>query len=163
MRQALFAAIPAAVALVLAVGWARRRWVIVTVDGESMVPAYPPGERIRVLRVRAAAIRTGDVVVFERPPDGRRGDAGGPRRPAASGVEGAGRWMIKRAAAVPGDLVPPAAVPFPVRAGERVPAGMYVLLGDNTAASFDSRMFGYVPAARILGVAAGDQGRGSSG
>jgi signal peptidase I len=36
-----------------------------------------------------------------------------------------------------------------------VPAGNYLLLGDNAADSNDSRSFGYVPAADILGVAAG--------
>jgi signal peptidase I len=47
------------------------------------------------------------------------------------------RFLIKRIAALPGDLVPGAARDADVM--DRVPVGRLVLLGDNTNASFDSR------------------------
>jgi signal peptidase I len=37
-------------------------------------------------------------------------------------------------------------------AGTPVPAGQLVLLGDNRAASTDSRHWGYAPVDRVLGV-----------
>jgi signal peptidase I len=52
-------------------------------------------------------------------------------------------WMIKRVAALPGDLT---------AKGDRVPPGKFVVLGDNPAGSYDSRVFGYCPADRLLGV-----------
>jgi type IV secretory pathway protease TraF len=93
-----------------------------------MLPKLTPGQRVRVRRKPPAAVRAGDVVLAEAP------------RPRTYQI-------IKRAVAVPGD-------PAPDGRGE-VPPGMYVLLGDNSAASFDSRHFGYLPARHILGVVSG--------
>jgi signal peptidase I len=131
----------------LALAWARRRWLIVTVDGVSMSPTLTPGDRLLARRAPPAVIRTGDIVVAERP-------AGSmwTTDPQAT----VRRWMIKRAVAVPGDPVPRTRIPALAHDGHgAVPRGMYVLLGDNLADSFDSRIFGYVPATRILGVVAG--------
>jgi signal peptidase I len=61
--------------------------------------------------------------------------------------------MIKRLAALPGESVPPMAVPADTGPGaEVVPPRMLVLLGDNPDSSYDSREFGYFPAERLLGV-----------
>ncbi|WP_018352563.1 S26 family signal peptidase [Longispora albida] len=115
----------------------RLRFVAVTVEGLSMEPTFAAGDRVLVRRVRVGAVRAGQVVVA-RPPEG---------------LPGAG-WLIKRAVAVPGDVVPREAVAA-LRdvPEERVPAGALVLLGDNAAVSFDSRKCGYFLEGQLLGVA----------
>ncbi|WP_262401735.1 S26 family signal peptidase, partial [Actinomadura sp. CNU-125] len=66
---------------------------------------------------------------------------------------GRGGGSSRRAAALPGDPVPgTVAAAAGVRAGSPVPAGRLVVLGDNAAASFDSRDCGYFDADRLLGV-----------
>jgi len=110
------------VAVALASGvWVRRRLVVVVVEGPSMLPTLQPGDRVLVRRTSLARIRSGQVVVLRRP---------GPQA-----------WMIKRAAAVPGE-------PWDDRP---VPAGWLAVLGDNPDSSADSREFGLVPAASVLG------------
>ncbi|WP_163569602.1 S26 family signal peptidase [Fodinicola feengrottensis] len=52
-------------------------------------------------------------------------------------------WLIKRAVALPGDVVP---AEVPHLAGARVPADRFVVLGDNSARSYDSRRVGYLHA-----------------
>ena len=125
-------------AAVLAV---RLRYVEVRIAGTSMSPAYEPGDRVLVRRVRARALRVGDVVVVEKPeavgvwPAARR--------------RGARQWVIKRVAALPGDPVPPS-----VRVAQRVvPPGELVVLGDAGRYSFDSKQHGFYPLSRVLGVA----------
>jgi signal peptidase I len=117
-------------AAVPAVWWLRRQLLVVTVDGISMQPTYSPGDRLLVRRVRPGAIRRGQVVVV-----------------AKSGP-GDDELIVKRAAALPGDPVP-AGIPVPDR---MVPAGRLVVLGDNPAASYDSRAMGYVAARALIGV-----------
>lgn len=113
--------------------WLRRRYIVVTVDGPSMEPTYRHGDRVLVRRIRVGAVHRGQVVVL----DGNVGEL----------------KLIKRAVAVPGDLVPRAEVPALRDAEENaVPADQLVVLGDNTAHSHDSRHFGYVSAQRLLGV-----------
>lgn len=102
----------------------RRRIVVVTITGDSMRPTYRPGDRVFVRRSDPRDLKRGQVVVLERP-------------------FASGDWIIKRVAALPGDMVP---------AGNVVPPGKLVVLGDNPAASVDSRQFGYCPADRLLGV-----------
>ena len=123
----------------------RRRVVIVTVFGPSMQPALRAGDRVLVRRTEAGGLRAGQIVVIERPGlDGRWDTA--PAGQPASGRE----WIIKRLAAVPGDLCPDGVAR--TAAGLTVPPGRFVVLGDNTANSLDSRTFGYIPAERLLGV-----------
>ncbi|MEO3747703.1 S26 family signal peptidase [Plantactinospora sp. B5E13] len=126
----------------------RRCWVLVTVDGRSMVPTLEPGDRVLVRRVLPSAVRTGQVVVVEEPLGGSwdtpplaEGVAPGPER----------RWIVKRAVAGPGDPVPATPMPPGGSALSRVPPGRFVLLGDNRPDSCDSRDFGFVPGDRILG------------
>jgi signal peptidase I len=128
-------------------GWARRRLVVVTVDGHSMRPCLAHGDRLLVRRAPLGALRAGQIVVVAL--DG-----------AVPAPGGGPCWLVKRAVAVPGDPVPRAAVPALRHAPEqRVPAGHLVVLGDNAGASRDSRQFGYLPAAGLLGVAVGRLGR----
>ncbi|GGS53363.1 S26 family signal peptidase [Planobispora rosea] len=122
--------------LALAVIWAdlvRRHLLVVTVHGGSMEPAYSHGDRVLLRRVAPDTLRTGQVVVVHRH-----------RPPGAQ----APRWaVIKRIAALPGE-------PTPLRQdGEAVvPPGKLVLLGDNSGHSTDSRDFGYLDLADVVGV-----------
>ncbi|MET8454278.1 S26 family signal peptidase [Streptomyces sp. NPDC005209] len=119
----------------------RRRYIIVTVIGSSMSPTLVAGDRVLVRRAPLEAIATGRLVVTE-PPREHRWD-----RVRAHGL------LIKRAAAVPGDPLPREGAPaFADLPEERVPEGRIVLLGDNPAASLDSRHCGYFQAEQIVGV-----------
>jgi signal peptidase I len=128
----------AAVVFGVVVLWVRCRLAVVTVEGVSMVPTLRAGERVLVRRTPGAAVRTGHLVVFQRPlwstehgPDAR--------------------WLIKRVAAAAGEPVP-ADVRAAVGDADRVPPGFLVALGDNGARSSDSRQWGYVRADEVLGV-----------
>jgi nickel-type superoxide dismutase maturation protease len=84
----------------------------VEVEGESMQPTLAPGDRLLLRRRRPGGhLAPGTIVAL---PDPRSGES---------------RLMLKRVAAVAGDLV--------------------TLLGDNPAASTDSRTFGEVDRRRI--------------
>jgi signal peptidase I len=133
------------------VWWLRRRFVVVTVLGESMSPTFASGDRVLVRRVRRARARTGDVVVaaWGRP------EPGGPfpltiEEPTPGAPPTLAPWIVKRLVAGPGDPVPEAvgeAVP-----DREVPPGRFLLLGDNVTASADSRVRGYAHAEYFLGV-----------
>jgi signal peptidase I len=136
-------------------GWLplRRRYVAVTVRGQSMEPTYQDGEWLLVRR--GGQPGRGQVVVTEHP----RAAAAvrDPRLPdhlrATVAVEPPHRWLVKRVAAVAGDPVPREQVPALSDVPEhRVPPGKLVLLGDNRRASFDSRRHGYFDAGGVLGV-----------
>jgi signal peptidase I len=122
-----------------------RRLVVVDVRGPSMEPALYDGDRVLVRRAPLAALRTGDVVVVARP--------------HSPEFAGAGAWVIKRVAATAGERVPPLIrdswaeneIDF---AGEFVPEGRLLLLGDNAARSGDSRHWGFTTGDAVLGVVA---------
>lgn len=124
---------PALVAAALI--WLRLRLVVVTVRGDSMAPTLRSGDQVLVRRKPLRTVPAGALVVFARP---RTTEPG---------------WMIKRAIAVPGDVIPRAKVAtlwsYP---GNRVPAHHMVVLGDNPDESYDSRHFGYVKEPALLGV-----------
>jgi signal peptidase I len=111
----------------------RRRLLVVTVEGTSMTPTYAPGDRLLVRRVAFSALRRGDAVVLRSP---------------GSAIPGDPEYLVKRAAALPGDPVP-AGVPAedPV-----VPDGRLAVLGDNVDGSADSRHMGLLPLDAVVGV-----------
>jgi signal peptidase I len=120
--------------------WLRHTVLVVTVAGQSMQPTLRPGDRLVVRRREIGRVRPGQVVVARLR-----------RRPAAGGP--AAELIVKRVLAVPGDQVPRDVV----RAlrdvpEETVPPGRLVVLGDNHAASVDSRQFGYLHNSELVGV-----------
>lgn len=123
--------------------WLRRRYVVVTVQGHSMQPSLRPGERVLVRRCGLVEVRRGDIVVLEPPtPLPYAG-----RLPPTGRLRGR-RWNVKRVTALPGDPVPAGV------AGDGelvVPQGALVVLGDNRAASADSRQYGFFSGERLLG------------
>lgn len=135
------AALLAAAAGVLVV---RRRLTIVSVFGPSMRPHLRTGDRVLARRAAIGRLRVGQIVVIERPAAGRAWTNRPPSWPPD-----AREWLIKRVAAVPGDAAPSWAAD---EVGERIPDGWFAVLGDNVANSLDSRTFGLVPAACLLGV-----------
>jgi signal peptidase I len=126
--------------------WARRTFVSVTVRGSSMNPALADGDRVLVRRTVLDTIEVGDVVVVRAPsPD--------TYVPGASPAGRAGHWLVKRVAATPGDPVPPdVAAAAGATAGSPVPGGRLVVLGDNAAASLDSRNCGFFDRNSLVGV-----------
>jgi signal peptidase I len=105
-----------------------------------MRPAYQPGDRVLVRRRGRRPVRRGDVVVL------RVRQRAGPDRLAG------GPWLIKRAAAVPGDPNPVAGTAHvPGGSSPTVPDGWLAVLGDNATASTDSRQFGLVHEDDVLG------------
>jgi hypothetical protein len=127
----------AALALSAGLGWAARRlFTVVTVDGISMTPALNPGDRLL-------------VGPLWRPP--RRGEVVTLRPPQPLPAGHAHPWMVKRVAAVAGDAVPGAvARSQPALAGQRVPSGQVIVLGDHPA-SVDSKAWGLLPAGALGG------------
>lgn len=140
----ILAGIVAALALVAALRWTRRHYLVVTVDGTSMAPTLGDSDRVVVRRRRIDQVQRGDIVVLEPP-----ASLSGRYQPVPAGP-GRRVWNIKRAVALPGDPVPAAVVPA---AGVHlVPHDAVVVLGDNPD-SVDSRQRGLFPADRLLGVA----------
>lgn len=122
------------------------------VRGDSMLPTYHDGQILLVNKLRAinGPIHKGDVVLV-----GRDNDV-----------------IIKRVAYLPGEVIrgeeafpfrrvkdffevsrtPNAPDGFPFSNWQlKVPAGYYVLLGDNQSVSEDSRVFGPIAESDILG------------
>jgi signal peptidase I len=149
------------------------------VDSGSMKPTLQIGSRVAV--EPGLAPRVGDMVVFHAPAGavpntpicGAAGEGAGFSRPCGvATATSSNAIFVKRIVAGPGDVVliragravvngvtraapfaPPCGGPdcnFP--APVRVPAGDYYVLGDNRAASDDSRFWGPVPASSIVGV-----------
>jgi signal peptidase I len=149
------------------------------VTSDSMEPTLQVGQRVAATRSDHPAV--GDIVVFHPPAGARAKDpvcgsgfeGAGSGRPcdAAVAVQ-SGSIFVKRVVAGPGDLIaivdghavrngvrqsepfvapcgPGAACDFPTAV--RVPPDEYYLLGDNRGVSDDSRFWGPVPSAWIIG------------
>lgn len=122
--------------------YAARRLLVVTVRGTSMIPTHHHGDRLLVRRTRT--VRRGQVVVVLRP-----------RSPAVWREDRRSPLIVKRVAAVPGEPLPRGTVPPCTESRDgRVPPGFVVLLGDNAAASVDSRQLGFFPCGDVVGVVA---------
>lgn len=137
------AAVAGSVLLAILVWWARRRLVLVTIDGLSMEPTLRNGDRVLVYRPRRVTPRRHQVIVLEPLPNTAIAKGQG------AALHSEHRFVAKRVAAISGDLWP--ALQFD-NGHSRVPQGTVVVLGDNRDSSFDSRHYGVVPVGRVLGV-----------
>lgn len=123
----------AAVVAVLAVLVLRRRLLVITVRGTSMLPTFTDGDRLLVRRNGTRAVHQHALIVLAydgQPLTGR-----------------AQEIMVKRVAAGPGDAVP-AGMPVPDRL---VPPGRVLVIGDNAVGSADSRRAGYYATSSVVG------------
>ncbi|NUW42149.1 hypothetical protein HT134_18650 [Nonomuraea rhodomycinica] len=128
-----------------------------------MEPSFRSGDRLLVRRARwvrvgqVVVVRVADPpVVYEPPPGlppglglglGPGFDEGMPKRDRPGW-----RLLVKRAAAVPGDPVPKEGFPALRDVPDVVvPPDAFVVLGDNAAASWDSRAFGFVRSDQLVG------------
>ncbi|SFO92515.1 signal peptidase I [Actinomadura madurae] len=138
------------------IAWLRRRYVVIDVDGPSMQPTLHEGDRVLVRRRPLGHVRAGDIVVVKkaaRHRAARRPGIAALARPRVSGRLSRHRWVIKRAAGVPGDPVSAAmAATVSVAADVTVPDGRLLVLGDNPDRSLDSRHYGYLSGDGVLGV-----------
>ncbi|HEU4887712.1 MAG TPA: signal peptidase I [Thermoanaerobaculia bacterium] len=152
MRQkSLFRTIAEPLAVAIALGLTVRAAVhIYAIPSESMAPTLATGDQIVVTRYFRSTPKRGDVIVFESPivP---------------------GELMVKRVIATPGDLIDSRlgrvrlsgytlSEPYVLHAGttgsvpaQLVPAETYFVMGDNREDSSDSRSWGVVPRARVVG------------
>jgi signal peptidase I, bacterial type len=141
---------PLAIAIVLAI-LVRTTLRLYVIPSSSMIPTLMAGDHIVVTPYRfSSKPGRGDVIVFRSP-----------RSPE--------ELMIKRVVGTPGDLVETRGgrvvvrgqpVPEPYVAAQAttgfivpqiIPAGCYFVLGDNRADSVDSRSWGVLPSAFVLG------------
>jgi signal peptidase I len=126
----------------------RRKIAIVTVRGRSMQPALTAGDRLLIRRVSPERLRTGQIVVIA----GTREDGTSASR-RRSWPPAGDDWLIKRLAARPGEPTPALVLTASAPGAEpMVPAGKFVVLGDNLDCSLDSRLLGYIAAERLLGI-----------
>lgn len=111
----------------------RAHWVeSFHIPSASMAPTLMPGDILFADKRYncpgcKGAVRRGDIVIFVDPNDRTR-------------------YYVKRVAGLPGE-----AVAMPGQPATTVPPGTVYLLGDNVAASTDSRQFGPVPLADVVG------------
>jgi signal peptidase I len=129
------------------------------IPSDSMLPTLEAGDRLIVekLSYRFHPPHRGDIVVFHAPP--------------VLVAQGIHEDLIKRVMGVPGDVVlikqgtvsingQQLKEPYIEQPGDyslgplTVPAGEYLVLGDNRNHSYDSHDWGFLPASDIVGRAA---------
>lgn len=152
MRQkSLFRTIVQPLAVAIALGLLVRAAVhIYAIPSESMAPTLTTGDQILVTRYLRSVPQRGDVIVFES-------------------LTVPGELMVKRVIAAPGDLIDSrlgrvrisgytVPEPYVLRIAatgavpaQVIPADSYFVMGDNREDSSDSRSWGVVPRARIVG------------
>lgn len=108
----------------------------VVVEGDSMLDTLKPGQRVLVSKAYwlIGGIRKKDIVVVRD--------------------QSTGGYFIKRVYRLAGEIVDYPNVPSSHRLASGdyvVPEGHVYVLGDNREVSEDSRKFGAVPLARIIG------------
>jgi signal peptidase I len=131
-------ALAAALAALAALWHLRRRYLVVTVSGHSMMPTLRNGQKLVARRWRGAALARAQIIVFVPP------------LPAEQRASPDVIYRVKRIVALAGDPAPPWLPPLAGGATLiRVPPGMVAVLGDNPR-SEDSRAYGCVPEAAIL-------------
>src|SRR5579862_943974 len=178
-RLALPLSLLAGLALVVALLILHDPVVYYRVDSGSMRPTLPIGSRVAV--EPGLAPRVGEMIAFHAPAGavpntpvcGASEEGAGFTQPCGLATPASSRVVfIKRIVAGPGAsvliragqaVVNGVTQPEPFAAGcdgtdcnfptpIRVPRGDYYVLGDNRAASDDSRFWGPIPAASIIGV-----------
>jgi signal peptidase I len=140
MLTSLAIAVPT-VAVVLLAWLIRRRYLVVSVRGPSMMPTFRDGDRVLVRRVPGDRVRTGQVVVLDGPALSAELLAQAPHAQPLG-------LLVKRVTAVRGEAMPA----YVTGAPPRVPAGKLVVLSDNLAAAVDSRSVGLFSTAGVAGV-----------
>ncbi len=128
-------------------GWTckrRTRWGVSTVQvlGESMAPELGDGQVLIVLSRAARVPRLGDLLVFENPTRANLPPALASSQP---------RLLVKQVAGAPGDPVPDDIFNERIRFHGCVPADAFLVRG-TAPHSQDSRHFGYIPAASVVGI-----------
>lgn len=133
---------------------ARSRLFTVRVRGSSMEPTFRDGETLIAKRA-PRRLRRGDIAVFAEPTPRNAshrssGHAGRDAGTAADKVAWfADSLVVKRIAALGGDPAPPV-IRATVGHGSVVPGDCVVVLSDNPA-GIDSRVWGYIPRASVVG------------
>jgi signal peptidase I len=143
MTVVLIAVAGLACALVLYLA-VRSAFVVVQVRGDSMLPALKAHDRVLVSRVMRNRLRTGSIIVLRSPLDPLP-QARWPFAPPLSQTP----WVIKRIAALPGDVVP-ARMSRATGKTKTVPQGKLLVAADN-ATGHDSREWGFVASKLVLG------------
>jgi|SRR5690554_2540646 len=138
------------VLLILLLYMARRHLVLVTISGDSMLPAIHPGDKVIILRnYRPKKLRKGQIVLVNPP--------------------NTNQSVIKRITGLSGDTVMAPTLDLPedfnfvgvhpddlaqksIEKSWEVPAGKCFVQGDNWISSSDSRNWGPVPLTDIMGI-----------
>ena len=144
-----------------------RTWVVqpFSAPSSAMLPTLQPGDRILVEKASplAGAVRSGDIVVFRRPAHFPCSTRGGNNAQdlvqRVIAVPGETIWSKGNRIYVNGQLVSERGWfdktfgqvgPSPIML-TKVPAGRYYVMGDNRSDSCDSRAFGTISRASIVG------------
>jgi len=139
--------------------WIDQTFLQCIVPSESMVPTLQVGDRLFVRRDRGYVPQTGDIIVFEPPPALQ---AAMPSRNLEDvlfvkrvigrpqeAVEMANQQVLIEGQVLVEDYIQsPAEYPW---GPDRVPPLSYFVLGDNRNESSDSHVWGFLPAAYVLG------------